>query len=182
MSKEDAEKIEAAGVTTETLLGVGFSFSVIVNLLVGDRMNKLLGAVKNLQIIVHMTLMRVVMPANSQVFMSAIFGFITFDMFDTSELTATFYTPTDVELDDRLVQLGYQSAFCLINLGSCLYLLFGQMIIVILEVLFLACFRLKCWHRRSHKTSVRADKCRRWFEKQLDGVFWNSILTTIDGA
>lgn len=31
-------------------------------------------------------------------------------------------------------------------------------------------------------TSVRADKCRRWFEKQLNDAFCNSILSTIDGA
>ena len=132
--------------------------------------------------IVHLTLMQVVMPANSQVFMSVIFGFVTFDLFDTSSLTSAFYAPTDVEVDDKLVQLGYDSAYCLINLGSCIYLIFGQIVIMIMELLFLACFRLKCWHGRSHRTSVRADKCRRWFEKQLNGVFWNSILTTIDGV
>ena len=183
MSKEEAETIEDVGLTMKTLLGFGLSYSLIVNLFVGSNMNKLLGAVKNLQILVHFTLMRVVMPANSQVFMSVIFALVTFDMFDPSTLTETFYTPIDdVEVDERLVQLGYDSAFCLINLGSCLYLIFVQICIVILETLFLACFRLKCWHGRSHKTSVRADKCRRWFEKQLNGVFWNSILTTIDGA
>ena len=35
MSKADAEMIAAIGVTSETLLGVSFSFSLIVNLLVG---------------------------------------------------------------------------------------------------------------------------------------------------
>ena len=48
MSKEESDAIWTVSVTTETLLGFSFSFSVIVNLLVGERMNKLLGAVKNL--------------------------------------------------------------------------------------------------------------------------------------
>ena len=48
MSKEEAKVIWTIGVTTETLLGVGFSFSLIVNLLVGERMNKLLGSIKNM--------------------------------------------------------------------------------------------------------------------------------------
>ena len=126
--------------------------------------------------------MQLLMPANSQLFMSVIFGFLTFSPFDTSSLTATYYTPPDVEINIKLDQLGYESASCIVNLGSCLYFILGQISILILEALFLALFRLKCWHGRSHNTSVRADKCRRWFEKQLNGVFWNSILTTIDGA
>ena len=182
MSPEEAETIWTISITTETILGVSFSFSLIVNLLVNQRMNKLLGKIKNLQVIVHLTLMQVLMPANSQVFMSVIFKLVTYDMFDASPLTDTFYSPTDTEVDASLVQLGYESAYCLINLGSCLYLIIGQILIVIFEALFLACFRLKCWHGRSHKTSVRADKCKRFFEKQLNGVFMNSTLTTIDGV
>ena len=126
--------------------------------------------------------MKVLMPANSQLFMSVIFQFVTFDPFDTSSLTATIYSPEYVESNDRLAYLGYKSAFCLINLGSCIYLIFGQMFIGFVSSLFLACFQLKCWHGRSHKTSVRADKCRRLFEKQLNGVLMNSTLTTIDGV
>ena len=83
MSKAEAAAIESVGSSAETLLGFAFSYTLIVNLFVGSRMNKLLGAVKNLQVIVHFTLMKVLMPANAQVFMSAISGFLTFDMFDT---------------------------------------------------------------------------------------------------
>ena len=57
--------------------------------------------------------------------MSVIFGFVTFDPFDPKSLTATIYSPEDVDSNDRLAQLGYESAFCLINLGSCIYLIFG---------------------------------------------------------
>ena len=95
MSKEEAEAIWTASITTETILGVGFSFSLIVNLLVGESMNKLLGSIKNFQTLVHLTLMKVVMPANSQLFMSVIFEFVAFDLFDTTPLTATYYTSTD---------------------------------------------------------------------------------------
>ena len=48
-----------------TLLGAGFSFSFIVNLLLGSNMSKLLGSVKNLQLIVHLALMNVVIPGNA---------------------------------------------------------------------------------------------------------------------
>ena len=145
-------------------------------------MNKLLGSVKNLQFIVHLYLMNVVIPANAQVFNSVIFGWVTFDLFDTEALTSLYYSPTEPEVEYQLEQLGYGSAFCLINLGSCLYIIFAQIVIVPLYALFLACFRLNCWHARSDKVSRRADRCRRWFEKQLSEVFCNTILTTLDGS
>ena len=115
--------------------------------------------------------MQLLIPANSQLLISVISGFVTLDPFDTSLLTATYYTPPDVEMNNKLEQLDYESASCIVNLGSCLYFILGQISIVILEALFLALFRLKCWHGRSHNTSVRADKCRRWFEKQPKCVY-----------
>ena len=142
MDEEYAEKIEAICLGAGLIVGAGLSLTTIVNLFVGSNMNKLLGSVKNLQIIVHMTLMSVVMPANAQVLMSVIFEWITFDLYDTSSLTSSYYSPVETDVDDRLVQLGYGSAYALINLGSCIYFIFGQIICFLFELLFLACFRL----------------------------------------
>ena len=127
-----------------------------------------------------MNLMLIVMPANSQLFMSAIFEKVTFNVFDTSSFTASFYTPTEPNVNDRRAELDYSSAFCFINLGSCIYLLFGQLIILLLESLLLAIFNLKCWKGTKH--SKRAKAAKKWLRKQLSGVFWNQILTTINGA
>ena len=66
-------------------------------------MNKLLGKVKNLQFMVHLTLIKVVMPANAEVLVSIIFKWVTFDPVDTSALTGSYYTPSEPEeIDDRL--------------------------------------------------------------------------------
>ena len=66
-------------------------------------MNKLLGKVKNLQFMVHLTLIKVVMPANAEVLVSIIFEWVTFDPVDTSALTGSYYTPSEPEeIDDRL--------------------------------------------------------------------------------
>ena len=48
MSKEEDAAIWTVSITTETLLGAGFSFSLIVNLFAGISMNVLLGYIKNL--------------------------------------------------------------------------------------------------------------------------------------
>ena len=88
---------EAAG----AFVGFGFSFTAIVNFIAGSRMNKLLGSVKNLQIIVHLTLIKVVMPANAQVLMSILFEWITFDPVDTSSWTSSYYTPSEPDIADN---------------------------------------------------------------------------------
>ena len=65
MNEGYALAIGTASETAGTLLGFGFSFTLLINLIIGQRMNKLLGSVKNLQLIVHLTLMNVVIPANA---------------------------------------------------------------------------------------------------------------------
>ena len=65
-------------------------------------MNKLLGSVKNLQMIVHLSLLKVLMPANSQLFMSVIFEFVTFDLYDPESFTASYYSPAEPDVSDRL--------------------------------------------------------------------------------
>ena len=87
MDKEYAEKIKSASQAAGGLVGAGFSFTAVINLVVGHKMNEMLGSVKNLQLIVHLTLMHVLVPANAQVLMTAIFEYVTFDLFDTSSLT-----------------------------------------------------------------------------------------------
>ena len=56
-----------------------------------------------MQLIVHLTLIQVVMPAIAQVFMSAIFEWVCkFDLVDTSELTSWYYAPEEPEVKDSL--------------------------------------------------------------------------------
>ena len=145
MDKDYAVKIKSASQAAGGLVGAGFSFTAVINFVVGSRMNEMLGSVKNLQLIVHLTLMYVVVPANAMVLFSAIFEYVTFDLFDTSSLTASYYSPSEVEVSDSLEQLGYESAFCLINLGSCFYFIFGQLVVLLLQAFSLVIFRLKCW-------------------------------------
>ena len=94
MDEAYAEKIEAICIGAGIIVGAGLSLTTIVNLFVGSNMHKLLGSVKNLQIIVHLTLLSVVMPANAQVLMSVLFMWITFDLYDTSLLTSSYFSPT----------------------------------------------------------------------------------------
>ena len=144
MDPDYADQIEIASDYVAAFLGIGFGLTGIIYLLVGYKMNKLLGSVKNMQLLVHMTLMQVVVPANSQVFLSAIFEMISFDVYDTDSMTQTYYSPDEPNVDEKLAQLGYESAFCLMNMGSCLYILFGQLIILLLQSVLLACLQLMC--------------------------------------
>ena len=74
----------------------------------------------------------------------------------------------EAELDDKFVQLGYESAYMPINLGTLLFVFFVQIMITILLVVI---YMFKCWH-----------KCKFWAGKKVDAIFFNSILKVIDAT
>ena len=82
---ETAEKIIVAG----EVLGIGmltsFSLNFILNLIVSQGLNLMLGLIKSLQVIVHLTLVNVIIPANAMLFFSMIFEIIAFDPIDIED-------------------------------------------------------------------------------------------------
>ena len=90
-------------------------------------MNSSLGAlissVKSLQIITHLNLMPVIIPANAMIFFSYICSVANFDPIDIQEPVEEFFDlkqTEGVELANNFVELGYESSYLLSNLGSLL--------------------------------------------------------------
>ena len=48
-------------------------------------MNQMLGSIKNLQVIVHLCLLGVIVPANAAIFFEYLFAMIAFDPVDITE-------------------------------------------------------------------------------------------------
>lgn len=88
-------------------------------------MNQMLSSIKNLQVIVHLCLLSVIMPANSQIFFEYLFEMIAFDPVDVDDLINDMFGLKDDDpgLKDAFVQLGYESAFFVTNMGSLLFIL-----------------------------------------------------------
>ena len=74
-----------------------------------------------------------------------------------------------MELDGRFVQLGYESAFYLQNLGSLLFILMFQILMQVINSMIALC-------------PVCTTKCKKRSRKKLSGCFFNGVLTTIDGT
>lgn len=117
-----AEAIEIVGATAGAGMGASFSFNVVLNLLVSQSLNQMLSSIKNLQVIVHLTLVNVIIPANATIFFSMIFQIIAFDPIDIEEYVVDFFElDGDAEPNDispNFEQLGYESSFFMINMGS----------------------------------------------------------------
>ena len=93
----------------------------------GSSMNAMLASIKNVQVIVHLSLLNVIVPANAQIFFGAVAEMVVFDPVDVSEyisaakvFDAVF---TDFEADPDFEQLGYESVFFDSNLGGLRFIL-----------------------------------------------------------
>ena len=125
--------------------GTGLSFVFTQKLILGQSLNMIIGTAKNMQVIVHLTLIQFLVPANSQVFMGIVFEFVTLDLIDTSSLTEAYFNPVEEGVEDDLAQLGYGSWYCLLNLGSLYYIIIAQILIVLLYTIGYHCFNFECW-------------------------------------
>ena len=70
------------------------------------------------------------------------------------------------QVDDKFIQLGYESAYMIENLGSWFFLFMMQVIVF----LFISVISITFCHRNT----------RNWAKRKLDGIVFNSVLTVID--
>ena len=151
------------GVAVGAGVGASFSFNIVLNLIIGLSLNQILSSIKNLQVIVHLTLFKVIIPANASIFYAIIFKIIAFDPIDISEYVIDIFEIKDTEASDlspNFYYLGYGSASVMLNMGSMLLILtlvIGQ--IPCLSLLFLC--------------PLSTHKCTRWSKKKLKSIFWN---------
>ena len=173
--------LETFGDLIVVALGVTVSFSFALSYLMNASLQQLLSLVKNLQLVSHIPLLSVFVPAITLGFFEIIFKALRFDLFEVSEYTQQMFglseeeadeaefdgeLTSEAELESRLAQLGYESGFMPINFGTLLYILLVQMSITILLVVF--------------QLFLCSIKCRNWVHKKIDGIFFNSIITVID--
>ena len=63
-------------------MGAATSINLVLNFVKGASMSQMISSIKNLQVIVHLVLMGVIVPANAQIYFSEIFKMIAFDPLD----------------------------------------------------------------------------------------------------
>ena len=85
MDEGTAASLALGGAALAGGFGATFSFNLILNLLLGSGLNSLIGSVKALQVIVHLLLLQVIVPANASMFFGIIFEALAFDPIDIEE-------------------------------------------------------------------------------------------------
>ena len=114
--------------------------------------------------------MSVIIPANAQIYFGYIFTVIAFDPIEIQDPVENFFNleqSEDFELEDNFVQLGYESAYFLSNLGSLLLIWSIQIFVIPLLVIIMF-------------ITVCGKKVSQWAKRKLNQIFCNSILTLID--
>ena len=100
----EASVLEAVGAFASASAGASLTFNFVLNLLMSTSLNSMLSAIKNLQVIVHLTLLSVVVPANAQIFFGAIAELISFDPIEIDEIIdfgVKFRPKDDYALDEE---------------------------------------------------------------------------------
>jgi len=81
----------------------------------------------------------------------------------------------DHEIDDpNFADLGYESTYFALNMGSLLYLYCVEILLVPVIMVSNACL--------SRCKGPKSKKVNRWVKEKQDQVFFNAILTSIDAA
>ena len=74
-----AVTMETAGSFASTGVATSFSFNFVLSILLSTSLSQMLSSIKNLQVIVHLSLLGIVMPGLASVFFASIQTMIAFD-------------------------------------------------------------------------------------------------------
>jgi len=80
-----AAAVAQAGAAASSAVGASVTINIVLNLIMSASMNQMLSSIKNLQVIVHLCLLGVIVPANAQIFFEYLFEMIAFDPVDVTE-------------------------------------------------------------------------------------------------
>ena len=127
-------------------VGMTMSVQYLVSVLMNSGLGALMASIKTMQIITHLSLMPVIIPANAMIFFSFIFSAVSFDPVDIQEPVEEYFNlkqTEGVELANNFVELGYESSYMLSNLGSLLLILVSEFAFILMIIL-LYCAPVKC--------------------------------------
>lgn len=170
----DSAMVTAAKAAGETVGNVGKTQLVIIFLLTllgSHQLNKLLGQVRNLGLVTHLMLMKLVFPPITVIFFSGLFEYVTFDIIPTEEIYAYLFGWQNVAYSEEAESIGYSSRYFIENAGSIpIYIAVD----IVLQLLF-AFVKLVCKSGRIRGYAARSQA--RFFWAGCNGKFNDAYLT-----
>ena len=133
------------------------------NFLLGGALSELFAAINKLQIMVHLLVINVQIPANAQIYFSVLLQLVTFNFIDTEDTMREMFGLFDEEeLNPNFYYLGYHSMFFLINIGN---LLIGLL------------YNIGCLLFILLTTCIENKKIVAWRNDLKKSMLWNSVLS-----
>eukprot|EP00347_Sterkiella_histriomuscorum_P020610 403337151 len=111
--------------------------SMVINLAMSQGLQSLWGMIKGLQLLTHLPLMNLNMPANLICFYSLINDIASFNLIPTDSFTddlMEFDEDNDYALNNSFEFMGYQSVNSITNLGLLFYIILINLVIMILAL------------------------------------------------
>jgi len=166
MSPDSASAIKALG-NTVLAAGSGLVFgNFLINLLLQGSLQQLFSTIKKMQILVHMALVNVSLPANASMFFAYLLQIVAFDVVPTDNAYDTIFSFEESKpVTTNFELMGYESVYAIRNLGS-MFLIF---ILAAMAGAFLAI--------SSISKSAKVHEYRGMVKERL---FWNGILSFLN--
>ena len=115
--------------STKSAVGANFSVNFILTYLLGFGLGSMLGSFQVLQLINHLVLFDVIVPANAQIFYGSLADILAFDPIEVADSIFEFFHFDETgfeEMSDNFAQLGYDSPYVLKNFGCLLIIILFQ--------------------------------------------------------
>ena len=161
--------LEAIGSSASTVIVLTSLFSAILSLFLQNGFAKIVGVIKNLQIIVHILLIQVQLVPHAEFFLEQLAKIISFKVFDLSGiLKKIFDVEESLSVDIRFESLGYQTSDSILNLGP---IFAGIVLAPVCIILALILSQFCCFFQ-----------AKNFFKKQTDNIFFNGIIHFVEGT
>ena len=129
----------------------------------GGAIQQLFSAIRKLTIVVHLLLINVRIPSNTQAFFGALCQLVTFNIINLEPYLRKGFNLYDTdEIDAKFQDLGYTSNYFLIIMGNLIIVL----VYLVALLIFYACTQ--------KVTNQRFKRIRNFMTK---GLIWNTILS-----
>jgi len=118
VNTEEAETVKSVADFVKGAIGATWASSFVVQILLAGSLNTIFMSSRYLQIMVHMLLVRIQIPANAYVFFAALFQVAAFDVIPTDSMYMKMFDIDEEPLSENFEHLGYETRQFLYNSGS----------------------------------------------------------------
>jgi len=95
-----------------------FASSAIVQLIISGSLNSIFGATRYMQLLVHMMLINIMLPANASIFFGSLLKIAGFDLVPTDAMFVYLFDIEETPISTNFDYLGYETRQVLYNAGS----------------------------------------------------------------